>query len=444
MIDGKKIGLISLGCDKNRVDSERILAIASENFTITQNIEEAEIIVINSCAFLNSARKEGIDTVFECNALRKSGKLEKLVLTGCMPQKFVDEMFDELKEVDVFLGINDYDLLYKALALSYNGERVNFVGVNKKISEKNRILTTPCHYFYLKIADGCNNKCTYCLIPKIRGAYRSETEEDLISEVKRLGEVKELILVAQDVTRYGSDLYGEPRLVSLLKKLTALDEVKSVRLLYCYPDMISDELIAEIKNNPKILKYIDIPLQHSSPCVLKRMNRKGSGEEYLELIEKLKREIGGIAIRSTFIAGFPGETENDFKNLENFIKKAKFFNCGFFAYSREEGTPAYRLGDQKDEITKEKRVKKLYSVQKKISRENLKGFVGKTIKVICDGVDYDKQSFYGRAYFSAPDIDGKVYFSYDGVINQGEYYFVTVTGADDYDLYGVVTDEFTE
>lgn len=444
MIDGKKIGLISLGCDKNRVDSERILAIASENFTITQNIEEAEIIVINSCAFLNSARKEGIDTVFECNALRKSGKLEKLVLTGCMPQKFVDEMFDELKEVDVFLGINDYDLLYKALALSYNGERVNFVGVNKKISEKNRILTTPCHYFYLKIADGCNNKCTYCLIPKIRGAYRSETEEDLISEVKRLGEVKELILVAQDVTRYGSDLYGEPRLVSLLKKLTAFDEVKSVRLLYCYPDMISDELIAEIKNNPKILKYIDIPLQHSSPCVLKRMNRKGSGEEYLELIEKLKREINGIAIRSTFIAGFPGETENDFKNLENFIKKAKFFNCGFFAYSREEGTPAYRLGDQTDEITKEKRVKKLYSVQKKISRENLKGFVGKTIKVICDGVDYDKQSFYGRAYFSAPDIDGKVYFSYDGVINQGEYYFVTVTGADDYDLYGVVTDEFTE
>ena len=439
----KKIGLISLGCDKNRVDSEKALALVDERAIITADINEAEIIIINSCAFLESARREAIETVFECNELRTTGKLEKIVLTGCLPEKFIDELFNEFIEVDVFLGFLDYDLLFDALTLAYKGERVNFVKKNKNFLKKERILTTPCHYFYLKIADGCNNKCTYCLIPKIRGNYISTPIEDLIAEVEGLGGTKELILVAQDVTRYGIDLYGKPMLVELIKKLSAIETVESIRLLYCYPDMITNELINEIRDNNKVVKYLDIPLQHASKAVLKRMNRKGDDVAYLSLINKLRAEIPNISLRSTFIAGFPGETEEDFNILLNFIKKAKFTNCGFFAYSREEGTPAYKLPNQIDEEVKIKRVKKLYSVQKTISKNNQKSQLGKVLQVVCDGVDYDKQSFYGRTYAQAPEIDGKVYFTYDDVINQGETYNVLITDCNEYDLFGRVIDELT-
>ena len=439
LIKEKTIGVISLGCDKNRVDTEKMLAVLGSD-KITQDQEDAQIIIVNSCAFLESSRKEAIETVFDVNELRKTGKLEKIVLTGCMPQKFVSEMFDEFKEVDVFLGTGDYEYLPEAIELAYKGKRVNFVGKAKEFKEKKRVVTTPLHYAYLKIADGCDNHCTYCLIPSIRGKYRSEKEEDLVAEAQSLGDVKELILVAQDVTRYGEDIYGENKFVELLRKLSALDNIGSIRILYCYPDKLTDELIAEIKNNDKIIKYLDIPLQHADPVVLKRMNRKGTGEGYLKLIAKLRKEIPDIAIRSTFIAGFPGETEEQFENLLEFIKEAKLTNAGFFAYSREEGTPAYRLSDQIDEKVKQSRVKKLYAAQKKVSEERNKSLVGKRIKVICDGVDYDKQSFYGRAYFSAPEIDGKVYFTYDGEIQQGEYYNVKITKADAYDLYGAATE----
>lgn len=439
LIKEKTIGVISLGCDKNRVDTEKMLAVLGSD-KITQDQEEAQIIIVNSCAFLESSRKEAIETVFDVNELRKTGKLEKIVLTGCMPQKFVSEMFDEFKEVDVFLGTGDYEYLPEAIELAYKGKRVNFVGKAKEFKEKKRVVTTPLHYAYLKIADGCDNHCTYCLIPSIRGKYRSEKEEDLVAEAQSLGDVKELILVAQDVTRYGEDIYGENKFAELLRKLSALDNIGSIRILYCYPDKLTDELIAEIKNNDKIIKYLDIPLQHADPVVLKRMNRKGTGEGYLKLIAKLRKEIPDIAIRSTFIAGFPGETEEQFENLLKFIKEAKLTNAGFFAYSREEGTPAYRLPDQIDEKMKQSRVKKLYAAQKKVSEERNKSLVGKQIKVICDGVDYDKQSFYGRAYFSAPEIDGKAYFTYDGEIQQGEYYDVKITKADAYDLYGAATE----
>lgn len=439
LIKEKTIGVISLGCDKNRVDTEKMLAVLGSD-KITQDQEDAQIIIVNSCAFLESSRKEAIETVFDVNELRKTGKLEKIVLTGCMPQKFVADMFDEFKEVDVFLGTGDYEYLPEAIELAYKGKRVNFVGKAKEFKEKKRVVTTPLHYAYLKIADGCDNHCTYCLIPSIRGKYRSEKEEDLVAEAQSLGDVKELILVAQDVTRYGEDIYGENKFAELLRKLSALDNIGSIRILYCYPDKLTDELIAEIKNNDKIIKYLDIPLQHAEPVVLKRMNRKGTGEGYLKLIAKLRKEIPDIAIRSTFIAGFPGETEEQFENLLEFIKEAKLTNAGFFAYSREEGTPAYRLPDQIDEKEKQSRVKKLYAAQKKVSEERNKSLVGKQIKVICDGVDYDKQSFYGRAYFSAPEIDGKAYFTYDGEIKQGEYYDVKITKADAYDLYGAATE----
>lgn len=439
----KAIGVISLGCDKNRVDTEKMLAIlGAEN--ITNDISSAQIIIINSCAFLESARKEAIEAVFECNEYRTSGKLEKLILTGCLPQKFIDELYGELVEVDAFLGINDYELLPEVIESCYGGQRVNCVGKKDWINSTNRVITTPLHYAYLKIADGCNNFCTYCLIPKIRGKYRSEKIEVLIQEAESLGDVAELILVAQDVTRYGVDLYGKPMLVELIQRLSALENIEKIRLLYCYPDMLSDELIAEIKLNDKVIKYVDIPLQHADDAVLKRMNRKGTGKEYLALIEKLRAEIPQIAIRSTFIAGFPGETDEQFENLLTFIKKAKLTNAGFFAYSREEGTPAYKLDGQIDESVKEQRVKKLYSAQKSISRKILKSYEGKVVEVVADGINYDKQAFEGRCYFSAPDIDGKVYFTSSEQVCQGEKYSVLVSSADAYDLYGEVVDEFTE
>ncbi len=435
MVNTKKIGVISLGCDKNRVDSEWALSLIQEKAIITNDIEEANVIVINTCAFLESARKEALDTVFECNKLRNKN-LEKIVLTGCLPEKFIKEIFDELTEVDVFLGVFDYDLLFTALEESYQNKRVCYVKKNKKVEIKNRVLTTSCHYYYLKIADGCNNKCTYCLIPSIRGKYTSTPIEELLNEVKLVGECEELILVAQDVTRYGVDLYGTSKIVELIKELSKLEEVKKIRLLYCYPDMITPELIEELKTNDKLIKYLDIPLQHASNNVLKRMNRKGTGESYLELINRLKSEVEGIAIRSTFIAGFPGETKSDFKYLCDFIKKAKLTNCGFFAYSREEGTPAYKLDNQIDEKVKIKRVEKLYKIQKSISKKFTKSMLGKVVDVLCDGIDYDKQCFYGRAYFSAPDIDGKVYFTSDDIVNQGEYYKVLIEKVNEYDLYG--------
>ncbi len=435
----KKFGLISLGCDKNRVDSEKLLSIIkSAGCTVTSDINEAQVLVINTCAFLNESRKESIETALEFAAY-KSKNLEKLVLCGCLPQKFIDETFSALTEADVFLGVNDYGNFFNALEKSYGGERVNYVNSGNGACGASRVLTTPEHYAYLKIADGCDNRCTYCLIPKIRGAYKSAPMDELLTEAEELGEISELILVAQDITRYGIDLYGEKKLRTFLQKLTELVNIKSVRLLYCYPDMIDDGLIEEIRDNPKIIKYVDIPFQHSEDRILKLMNRNGSRAEYLGLVEKLRNEIPQIAIRSTFISGFPGETEEEAEGLCGFLKEARLNNCGFFAYSREPDTPAYKLKGQLPYSEKKKRVRKLYAVQQSISAEILSGFVGKKLRVLCDGIDYNKNCFIGRAYFSAPDIDGKVYFNAPHAM-QGEYYDVKIQHADCYDLFGTTED----
>lgn len=431
----KKFGIISLGCDKNRVDSEKLLAIIKANgCEITDNASDAQVLVINTCAFLNDARKEAIETALEYAEL-KNGKLEKIVLTGCLPQKYADETFKGLTEADVLLGFDDYDKFFAALEKSYSGDRVNFVNTGSHGFVGERLVTTPAHYAYLKISDGCNNRCTYCLIPKIRGSYKSYPMEDLLKEAENLGDVAELILVAQDVTRYGIDLYGQKKLIKILQNLTTLVNINSVRLLYSYPDMIDDGLIAEIRDNKKIVKYLDIPLQHSEDRILKLMNRPAGREEYLSLLKNLRREIPEIAIRSTFITGFPTETEEDFEGLISFLKEAEFENCGFFAYSREPDTAAYRLKGQLPYSVKKKRVKKLYEVQREISLKKLSGYLGKTVKVICDGIDYDKNCFIGRAYFQAPDIDGKVYFNAHRAA-QGKYYDVLIESCDAYDLYG--------
>lgn len=440
MLSNKIFGVISLGCDKNRVDTEKLLGLLRDRgYRLTDELNKAQIVIVNTCAFLESAREEAIETLLEC-ADYKDGNLEKLVVTGCLPQRFIGELFEPLQEVDVFLGINDYEKIFEALENSYKAdERQNYVGKGADGYLYNRVQTTDDHYAYLKIADGCYNHCTYCLIPKIRGKYRSYPMENLLREAQELGDISELIIVAQDSTRYGEDLYGKNCFVELLQKISELDNIEKIRLLYCYPDVITDALIEEIATNDKILKYIDIPLQHSENRVLKLMNRKGTREGYLALLQKLRDRIPEIAIRSTFISGFPTETEEEFEGMLRFVEEAKFFNCGFFAYSREPGTGAYKLQPQIHHATKKRRVRALYETQEKIANEILSGFVGKDVEVLCDGIDYDKNCFVGRAYFNAPDIDGKVYFNAAEAM-QGKKYTVRIEKNDSYDLYGCTED----
>ncbi len=435
-MENKVIGVISLGCDKNRVDTEKMIAVLKQKHTVTNDMEKAQIAIINTCAFLEAARKESISEILSVAEYKKSGSLEKIIVSGCLPQKYIGELMGELTEADAFIGVADYGNILGVIDRLYDsGERVNAVGApyNEQMTE--RVVTTD-GYAYLKIADGCDNHCTYCLIPKIRGRYRSVLQEDLIKEAENLGDVCELILVAQDTSKYGADLTPKRDIVGLIRALSLLPNISGIRLLYCYPENVTDELIREFQYNPKLIRYIDIPLQHASDRILKLMNRKGTGEEYLRLIERLKSEVAGIAIRSTFIAGFPTETEEDFNILIEFLKKAKLFNAGFFKYSREENTAAYDLSGQIAEGVKTKRVKKLYSVQKQIVKENLKALKGKTFKVKAEGFDKNELVYYGRAYFNAPDVDGKIRFFSREEVTYGDFYDVKILKADGYDLYG--------
>lgn len=431
---GKKIGVISLGCDKNRVDTEKMLSILSTEHTLTSDYDNANVIIINTCSFLESSRKEAIYEILSAIEMKKQG-LEKIIVTGCLPQKFLDDIKDELVEVDAFMGVSDYHQILQVIDRIYNGERVIEVGAPRGECGVNRVLTTD-GYAYLKVADGCSNHCTYCLIPAIRGKYRSVPMADLIAEAKSLGDVNELILVAQDTAKYGLDLEPQTSLVALIRELCKLENVKGIRLMYCYPENITDELIHELAVNAKMIKYIDMPLQHADDGVLKLMNRKGTGQGYLDLIAKLKQRVPGIAIRSTFIAGFPRESEEAFNNLTDFLQKAKLFNAGFFKYSKEEGTAAARLDGQVAGAVKTKRYKKLYSVQKKVVKENNKVLIGRTFKVVAEGFDADQLVYYGRAYFNAPDIDGKIYFFSSEEVEYGKFYDIEIIKATGYDLYG--------
>ena len=435
----KKFGLISLGCDKNRVDAEKLLSrIEERGCTVTNDIDQANVLIVNTCSFLEASRREAIETIIDCAANRGSN-LEKIVVTGCLPQKFIDEVYPALTEADVFLGTYDYELSFEALEKAYADGRCNMTGMGKDAFYGGRVVTTPLHYAYLKIADGCSNCCTYCLIPKIRGSYFSYPMEKLVEEAEGLGELSELILVAQDVTRYGIDLYGKKSLCVLIRRLTALENIASVRLLYCYPEMIDDELIAEVRDNPKVVKYLDIPFQHSEDRVLKLMNRRGTRAGYLALIEKLRKNIPGIAIRSTFICGFPTETEEESAALGSFLKQAKLDNCGFFAYSREKGTFAYSMKGQVPAAEKRRRVKNMYAIQRGISLERMRSYAGKKLRVLCDGISEENGCFTGRAYFSAPDIDGEVLFNAHEA-EQGKFYDIYIEDFDEYNLYGRTED----
>ncbi|MGN0771785.1 MAG: 30S ribosomal protein S12 methylthiotransferase RimO [Christensenellales bacterium] len=435
-----KVGTISLGCDKNRIDTENMLGyLKDDGFEFTSDPADADIIIINTCGFIESAKREAIDTILEMSDYKRQGKCQYLVVTGCLAQRYMDELSKEMKEVDVFLGTTSYHKLPEILKnLKRNSEQICIKNdINERHFTTGRVLTTPEHYAYVKIAEGCDNHCTYCAIPYIRGKYTSRPIEDIVQEVKDLLAnhcTKEIILVAQDVSNYGKDLYGEVRLIELLEQLSQLD-VQWIRLLYLYPELITDELLDYIVSNPKICKYLDIPCQHISDTILKKMNRRVNGEYIVNLIKKI-RSKGNFAIRSTFIVGFPQESEEDYKQLVDFVEWAKLDRCGFFAYSCEEGTPAARMSGQIDEQVKKQRVEKLYDISQNILQLKLKERIGQVVDVIYEGVDYDRQVFYGRTQFDAPDIDTVVYFTSKRPVDIGLIYKVKITGVDGEDSIG--------
>lgn len=437
----KKIGVVSLGCDKNRVDTENMLAFLTEDgYTITGDPSDADIIIVNTCAFIQSAKVEAINTVLEMAEYKNSGKCRCLVVTGCLPQRYMDELQNEFEEVDILLGTASYDKLPAMLA-EFTGSRTSLANdKDDRHFVSKRILTTPYHYAYLKIAEGCDNKCTYCAIPNIRGKYTSRPIEHIVVEAKSLivdYGVKELIIVAQDITKYGIDIYNEYRLIELLKQLEQLD-IRWIRLLYAYPELVTDELLKHIAASDKIVKYIDIPMQHASDDVLKRMNRRISRAKLSELVARIRDIDSEIAIRTTFIVGFPGESEEQYRELYEFVERMQFDKCGFFAYSPEDGTAAIRLPDQIDEQTKQRRVAELYELQRSIAERKAEAKVGCTLKAIYEDIDYENSTFVMRLATDAPEIDSFVHAESDFPLDIGEIYNVKITAADGMDYVGTV------
>ncbi len=427
----KKVAVISLGCDKNRVDTENILYyLGKGGYSATNDLGEADVIIINTCAFIKSAEKEAIDTIFEAAEYKKTGRCETLVVAGCLPMRYGNELSELLPEVDCFIGMNDYADI---CGIIDRRDRLSLCGHYTETAK--RILSTPPHYAYLRIADGCDNRCTYCTIPSIRGKYRSRNPDSLLEEAGYLDDmgVRELIIVAQDVTRYGKDLTGEYTLVDLLRRLLAERSFEKIRLLYCYPESVSDELIELVASEERMAKYMDVPLQHISDGILRRMGRRTDSAQIRELFGKLRSR--GIAIRTTFIVGFPGETDEQFLELSDFISEYEPEHIGVFAYSREDGTPAARMKDQVPASVKRKRVNALGRLAKKLAEKRNASLVGKTLDVIYEDIDYDRNMFVGRTEADAPDIDGLVRFTGD-FCDVGNVYKVRITGYSGYDLLG--------
>ena len=432
-----KVGAISLGCDKNRVDTERLLGFVLEaGHQIVNNIDEADAVIVNTCAFLQSAVKESLDTVFD---VRSHQNVKYLIVAGCLPMRYLSELSaaDGLKEADALLDNSCYDRIGEVLDRLQKGEKVVLTNAGGRERVKERVVTTPYHYAYLKVSDGCDNRCTFCAIPGIRGAYKSTPIENLVKEAEGLVAqgVKELILVAQDVTRYGTDLYGESKLIALLKALTALP-IEKIRLLYCYPDMCSNELIDYIDSEPKLAKYIDMPMQHASDGVLKRMNRRDTASSLRDRIAYIRSKKSNIAIRSTFMVGFPQETEEEFEDLITFLTEERLDNVGFFMYSQEEDTPAARMKGQVEYSVKRERFNRVVAIQSTIAEQKAKAIIGEVVEVVYDGIDYDKQAFYGHTERLCPDVDAKVYFTSDEPVDIGESYPVRIDKTKKLDLYG--------
>ena len=434
-----KAGFISLGCNKNLVDTEKTIALFKEHgYEIVNNPEEAEVIIINTCGFIESAKEEAINTILEMAEYKKQN-CKYLIAMGCLVERYKKELEKSIPEVDLYIKYSEYSTLWEQIEkLLSNGKgNVDF----EKFTD--RVITTGENYAYIKIADGCNNCCTFCAIPKIRGMQKSRTMESLVEEANKLAEqgYEEIILTAQDTTRYGQDIYGEPKLAELLQEICKIDKIKWIRILYSYPETITDKLIQVIKENNKICNYFDIPIQHISDSVLKRMNRKSNGESIRKLIQKLRKEIPNVILRTTVMVGFPGETEEDFEELYNFLKEAKFDKLGAFMYSKEEGTGAEKMPNQIHPATKKSRYNKIMKLQQEISRENLENKICTTQKARIDGITKNQKYYVGRTYMDVPEIDGVVYIKNTKQLNLGDWVDCKITEVKDYDLMGEITYE---
>ena len=461
----EKIYLVSLGCDKNLVDSEIMLGLLrKEGYEITDELSEADYAIVNSCCFIGDAKEESINTIIEIGGLKKEGKLKGLIVTGCLAQRYQSMIIDELPEADAVIGTTAYDSIVSAIseikAKNRRSEKALYIDDLERLAggEEHRIVPAGEISSYIKIAEGCNKRCTYCIIPYIRGNYRSLPMETIVKEAESLAGqgTKELLLVAQETTLYGIDIYGKKALPDLIHELSKISGIEWIRLLYCYPEEITDEIIYAIKNEKKVCNYIDLPIQHSSDSILKKMARRTNQAELRERIEKLRKEIPDIILRTTLITGFPGETEDDFKDLYNFVDEMEFDRLGVFTYSAEEGTPAADMEGQIDEEVKIARRNEIMELQQEISAEKAEGRIGKVFEVLVEGTvpsdsvngeafasirevnDDGEKVYIGRTYMDAPDVDGQVFFESDYEIMSGELVEVEIIASDEYDLFGVL------
>lgn len=439
-----KIGFVSLGCSKNQIDTELMLAkLAEAGYEITDEDIEADVIIVNTCAFIESAKQESIDNILDVAWLKKHKNLKGIVVTGCLAERYRDQIFAELPEVDAVVGVGSLGEIVKAVDAAAKGEKFSsYMDKETMPLGGNRIITTPPYTAYLKVAEGCDNRCTYCAIPLIRGKFRSRPIEDLVEEAKTLEEmgVQELNVIAQDTSRYGSDLYGEYSLAKLVKAITAETKIPWIRLLYCYPDKITDELLEEYRTNDRLIKYIDLPIQHINNRVLKAMNRHGDRACIEDTIARIRKALPDMVIRTTVIVGFPGETEEEFSELCEFVKETKFTHLGAFTYSPEEDTPAATFEGQIDEQTKQDRYDLVMQTQLEIVDAYNEAQIGKTVEVMVEGFDPVSEAFYGRSGADAPDIDGKIYFTMQkpARLKAGSLVKVEITDVLDYDLVGVL------
>ena len=444
-----RIAFVSLGCDKNLVDSEVMLGLLQKSgFVLISDESQADVLVVNTCCFIQDAKEESIESILEMAQYKKTGNCKALIVTGCMAERYKDEILSEIPEVDGVVGTTGYESIVEVVEEILQGKKIQmFSDVNAKTSENyQRVLSTAGYFAYLKIAEGCDNRCTYCIIPQLRGKYRSRSMESLISEAKTLASqgVKELILVAQDTTRYGIDLYGEKKLPQLLKELCKIDDLKWIRLLYCYPEEITDELIDVIAEEEKVCSYLDMPIQHANTSILKRMGRRSTKEDLIHLINKLRKRIPDICLRTTLIVGFPGETDEEYEDLVQFVKDMKFDRLGVFTYSKEEGTPAAKMRGQIPKKIKEFRKDKIMKLQQAICEEKSAQCVGRTLEVIIDGKLPEENVYCGRTYRDAPEIDGMVFVSADEELLSGDFIKASITSSNEYDLIGRIVDESGE
>ena len=433
-----KVGMVSLGCSKNQVDGEIMLSlIQRDGYELCGDAEQCDVVIINTCAFIEDAKRESIENILEFCELKRQGVIKAVVVTGCLAERYQQELVTEIPEADVILGIGRNTDIVNAIDQALQGERVvEFAPKDELVMDAERVLTNAPYYAYIKLADGCDNRCTYCAIPNIRGRFRSRKMENILEEVRRFAAqgVTEMNLVAQDTTRYGEDIYGKLMLPELIREVCKVDGVHWVRILYCYPQRVTDELLEVMASEPKVVKYMDVPVQHASGRILKAMNRRDDYGYLRNLMQKIREKIPGVVLRTTFITGVPGETEEDFAEMTRLVKEVKFERVGCFTYSPEDGTPAYSMPEQLDEETKRRRADIVMSEQLAIAEEFARSWIGRELEVVVEGLNEETGIYYGRSYMDAPDIDTRVYFDSPYEHETGEYVMVTVTGSQGYDL----------